>query len=46
MTLNKTKLYLFFAGITLLTVGSYIGFVPVDYLRQFFTHDDTLVPIA
>lgn len=40
MTLNKTKFYLFFAGITLLTVGSYIGFVPVDYLRQFFTHDD------
>lgn len=40
MTINKRKIYLFFAGFILLLVGFYIGLMPVEYLGQFFNHED------
>lgn len=36
MTINKHKIYLFLAGAILILVGFYIGFLPADYLTQFF----------
>jgi hypothetical protein len=37
MTIKKHKIYLFFAGAILILVGFYIGFLPADYLTQFFS---------
>jgi len=36
MGITKSKLYLFIAGLILVLVGSYIGFLPDDYLTQLF----------
>ncbi len=36
MGITKSKLYLFIAGLILVLVGSYIGFLPGDYLTQLF----------
>ena len=36
MGITKNKLYLFIAGLILVLVGSYIGFLPGDYLIQLF----------
>lgn len=36
MGITKSKLYLFIAGLILVLVGSYIGFLPGEYLTQLF----------
>jgi len=40
MTTKKHKIYLFFAGAILILVGFYIGFLPADYLTQFFSRSE------
>ncbi len=36
MDITKNRLYLFMAGLILILVGSFIGFLPTEYLTQFF----------
>lgn len=40
MAINKHTIYLFFAGAILISIGSYIGFLPFDYLTQFFNKSE------
>lgn len=40
MSITKNKLYLFLAGLILVLVGFYIGFLPVDYLTQLFGNNE------
>jgi len=40
MTITKRTIYLCFAGLILILVGSFIGFLPSDYLTQFFDNNE------
>jgi len=40
MTITKRTIYLCFAGLILILVGSFIGFLPGDYLTQFFDNNE------